>query len=509
MPIGEGQVLAVAASSEAGAWLDANPQGFCIALQAECSLPDWLERHAGRCCVVSSGLEPPLFFAQVQGIFARQALWLATLQRAAAAGAGIQGVLDACAHAFEGFIYVYDEAGSIIASHGSTLAVFADVASGIEAGVASGDLVMDRWEMDLEPVADAPSAVWLERRWRDLESSRLCAKLNIGARQLTMVQVLPVASPNAGAQALFALFAEELQAQLLSASRQAVLQALPRGESQPHYALFERLLAGEQLRVDYIAQQASRLNIPQEADFKLLLLEPLPAADRLLLSRLMDNAAKLNDGRCLVYPHAESLLILCFCQGSDSGLSTRRLEEEAGRLLFGPFKTAAFASQVFNYLKDLELAYKQAIISMDFRETIDAQAPQGRMGEGLPYYAFEDALVFWLISQKAPDERLLAFSLSHTILEKIHAEDALNGTDDVSLLWFYLYFERKVSAVAEHMHMHRNTVLYRVERIMRRFDLDFSEQGIRDRLLLDYKVHFLVTTGKHHLARRLRKGANF
>ena len=58
--------------------------------------------------------------------------------------------------------------------------------------------------------------------------------------------------------------------------------------------------------------------------------------------------------------------------------------------------------------------------------------------------------------------------------------------------WFYLYFERNATAVAEHLHLHRNTVLYRMGRIQERFDLDLSQQEVREKMLIDFKVFFLM-----------------
>ena len=90
------------------------------------------------------------------------------------------------------------------------------------------------------------------------------------------------------------------------------------------------------------------------------------------------------------------------------------------------------------------------------------------------------------------NERFLQFAFSHTILQKIKAEDVARGTNHFELFWFYLYFERNATAVAEHLHLHRNTVLYRMGRIQERFDLDLSQQEVREKMLIDFKVFFLM-----------------
>ena len=48
--------------------------------------------------------------------------------------------------------------------------------------------------------------------------------------------------------------------------------------------------------------------------------------------------------------------------------------------------------------------------------------------------------------------------------------------------------------MAQRLHMHRNTVLYHIEKIQKRFDFDLSWRAARDRMMLDFKVFFLTTS---------------
>ena len=49
--------------------------------------------------------------------------------------------------------------------------------------------------------------------------------------------------------------------------------------------------------------------------------------------------------------------------------------------------------------------------------------------------------------------------------------------------------------VAQRMHMHRNTVLYHIEKIQKRFNFDLSSKTARDWMLLCYKYLFLIIGG--------------
>ena len=96
----------------------------------------------------------------------------------------------------------------------------------------------------------------------------------------------------------------------------------------------------------------------------------------------------------------------------------------------------------------------------------------------------------------------MRFCFTHTVVEKIHAEDERDGTNYLALFWHYLNSGRNATAVAQRLHMHRNTVLYHIEKIQKRFDFDLSFPGPRERMLLDFKAFFL-NNGKDSIEKAL------
>ena len=77
-------------------------------------------------------------------------------------------------------------------------------------------------------------------------------------------------------------------------------------------------------------------------------------------------------------------------------------------------------------------------------------------------------------------------------MQKISAEDEAHGTNYLDIFWNYLASERNATAVAERLHLHRNTVLYRIDKLQKRFDLDLSSHEVREKMLVDFKVFFLM-----------------
>ncbi len=85
----------------------------------------------------------------------------------------------------------------------------------------------------------------------------------------------------------------------------------------------------------------------------------------------------------------------------------------------------------------------------------------------------------------------MEFIFENSLVSLLYQEDVRNGTNHTALLWFYLQTERNATAVANQLHMHRNTVLYHIEKIEKRFDFDLASKTARDWLLLSFKQFFL------------------
>lgn len=499
------QTLFVSDAASALAVLSKFPEAFCLVFQNSRVLPEWLAEFSERVYIIHSEKTAVLLFTQVQELFARVLLWFAAMERAAIRRDSLQQLLADSAYFLNGFVYIYDQSKSLIAHHGSSLALPASYNEMLRTGIVDPGLILESSGLDLELITDNRIRVWVDRHAPERPYTRLfCSIKAEGGRLYDIVLVVAGERLTAGCCSLFALFVEFAQQCCQNQSRYDPLT------NQAHHALFEKLLSGERVHSAYIEAQAKRLAVPVSGEFKLLQInfaKPAPSKEsskepskeQPSYASVSEAASRLNGGDCLVFPYMGSLFVLCYCGQNDSRLSTRNIDAGMRRHLLGHHRLVAYSSQVFSCLKDLCLAYRQTKIALDFRATIDTEL--SHKGDESILYSFEDALIFYLLTQQELDPQFLAFCFSHTILEKIHSEDIENGTDDVALLWLYIFCERKASAVAERMHMHRNTVLYRIERIMKRFDLDFSVQGTRDRLLLDFKLYFLVATGKHELGK--------
>lgn len=73
-------------------------------------------------------------------------------------------------------------------------------------------------------------------------------------------------------------------------------------------------------------------------------------------------------------------------------------------------------------------------------------------------------------------------------LARIRDYDRLHHTDNYEFLRLYLRYERRATVVAEKLHMHRNNVKYRIDRLNELFDVDTESARVRFELQLGYRI---------------------
>ena len=62
------------------------------------------------------------------------------------------------------------------------------------------------------------------------------------------------------------------------------------------------------------------------------------------------------------------------------------------------------------------------------------------------------------------------------------------GDSNLSLLYNYITTERNISLTAKRVHMHRNSVIYRLQKIQDTLTLNLDDPDTRLRLLISFKI---------------------
>ncbi|MGI6220800.1 MAG: PucR family transcriptional regulator [Coriobacteriales bacterium] len=259
----------------------------------------------------------------------------------------------------------------------------------------------------------------------------------------------------------------------------------------PVNMFFINILSGKEISPKYIDDHIHLLGLPDNPQYKLVLIKTPQHAQGDGVIPMLEAAKGLNDGRCIPFRYGGDLLALLYANGAEEGpFSLSAVTKDVHEIICGPFSTYAATSQVFERIEDLDLAYKQANLSCDFKDAIDREHSIAPDANPKSVYAFEDAIIYYLIDEKS-ESRFREFTFSNSFLDKIIARDKANGTNDFALLFVYLSCDCNISLTAKRLFMHRNTVIYHIDKIKETFLLDFSDKGTRDRCLVDYKIKFL------------------
>ena len=101
-----------------------------------------------------------------------------------------------------------------------------------------------------------------------------------------------------------------------------------------------------------------------------------------------------------------------------------------------------------------------------------------------PYYncafRFNRYFPYYLVDPYADTAPFLAeYAKAPNLVNRLHQADVANGTDDYTLLATYLYFDCSIKKTAEIMEMHRNTVVYRLNKIRNDFYIDLDDCDTR------------------------------
>jgi len=101
-------------------------------------------------------------------------------------------------------------------------------------------------------------------------------------------------------------------------------------------------------------------------------------------------------------------------------------------------------------------------------------------------YHYYEYYVFHLLSCAAKE--ITWQQLYHSQLNRIIDSDRLKGSDNLRLLDIHLNCDRNISATAQTLHLHRNSVVYRLERIEEMLGMSLDDAEVRLRLLISLKA---------------------
>lgn len=248
-----------------------------------------------------------------------------------------------------------------------------------------------------------------------------------------------------------------------------------------------KLFTDQELDAVFLHDQAERLNIPAHGMFTLAsitiehpLREQLEhVAHRIQHAISHTHWTLISDERIYVLFHAAT-----WNEAMEANVQLSELQ------LDGAFEMRS--SDVYENLRDTCYAFRELA-------AIEGYLPFVRHCRTLTgsqkhdnVIAFHDVFCFFWDDPFAEAD-LRGFAMDHTRLSKMEYDDERDQTNNVALLNAYLIMERKATQVGELFHMHRNGVIYRMDKIQRTYHLDLDDYLTRQYLQICARIKLIAT----------------
>ena len=159
--------------------------------------------------------------------------------------------------------------------------------------------------------------------------------------------------------------------------------------------------------------------------------------------------------------------VLVLASEKDTAALSQEIVAENGKTYY-----QLVLSLPFDELKDMPARYRQCDYAM----------AQTREQPGI--YNSEYFCFAYLLSQFS------AFNgeqnLAHPALAVLKRHDQEKNTEYYRTLFVYLLYERSILLGSEHLHIHKNSFLYRIQKIRDMLDVDLEDPEVRQYLMLSY-----------------------
>lgn len=237
------------------------------------------------------------------------------------------------------------------------------------------------------------------------------------------------------------------------------------------------LLDGHMSRKEEILDRIRAINLPFEAEYRLyqLRFEKFTPA---LASYAANNCKSIFPSAKIVEHHKDLFMLdRENCRGA-VGTTEEYRRENLSNLL----EICGACCGVSDVVTDL--TYVRAA----FQQTQSALHAGDLMGNPERISRFQDAC-FWdmldcYANQRGIDASLLYYRSLNTLMEN----DRATGNDNLRLLDIYLNSDRNITNTAKEMNLHRNSVIYRLEKIEQMLGGSLSSPDLRFKLLVSLKI---------------------
>lgn len=252
------------------------------------------------------------------------------------------------------------------------------------------------------------------------------------------------------------------------------------------------LIENENVDTSTMEERIKYIGLSYQSDYQLLHISfdelhnvSLPYVVEQLMSLFSDSRPFIHDNHIM--------MLMNYRSKNNSVREIRESQFERLEEFLVRHNAYAGCSNSFTTLHSLRNASVQARtaveIALQLRERHHTFKPRGSSAKRI--FLYDDYYVYHMFSSCSKEVSLE--SLCTECLLDMMQRDKENGTNWLNILYVYLQHDRKPTEAAKVLHMHRNNVIYHIERIEKHYELNLDDPYLRLRLLLSYKAMDLLT----------------
>lgn len=253
------------------------------------------------------------------------------------------------------------------------------------------------------------------------------------------------------------------------------------------YSMFLRdIVYGELSDVNQIAECAKHVGIPVTGDFDAYRICFINSHKVLIGRFIQELSAALPNSKIISKDYEISILNI-YSSPEVEKLSEKKVQSILP--ILSKHDAHMGISAPFTILTGFGHACEQAALSIHYG-TRDYRFTPHTEYDGKHIYHYKNILIYHLLALS--NKGSFDFFRSNPYLRKLNQlanYDREHGTNLLSVLYWFLYYERRITDAGKKLHMHRNTVNYHIQHITEMLDIDLDNYMVRHLLMSTY--HYL------------------
>ena len=235
-----------------------------------------------------------------------------------------------------------------------------------------------------------------------------------------------------------------------------------------------------------IEERAKHLCMPAQGPFQLCLID-FAAMDKLPIGRIgMELSELLPDAMVTTYQNR----ILLLLRGEESKEEAGVVPTQKLTLWMESYDAVGAVSCMFDTLPEIRQAYEQTLLVFKYSSYLphppfESSKLPGRLLD------YDSCFLIALLGECQVSRSTWRTTRYYRLLRKVNAHDVKHGTNNMQLLYTYLFCDCRASEASTLLHMHRNNVLYRVGRIEEMMGVKLSDPAIKRGLMEAYPLLLL------------------